>query len=219
MDQASVTKRRGLMFVLSSPSGAGKSTIAQLLLKEEPELKLSISVTTRERRSSEVDGVHYHFRTRGDFEKMVERDELLEWAEVHDNYYGTPRQFVEDELSAGRDVLFDVDVQGATLLREKMPDDLATLFILPPSIREMKSRLKRRAEDSDEAILRRMKTAVSELKSWPDYDYLIVNDDLNRAYLEVKSILVAERLRQRRQSGNAGLAAVLYDDLVKETSD
>lgn len=210
--------RRGLMFILSSPSGAGKSTIAQLLLKQDPELKLSISVTTRERRSSEVDGVHYFFKSRRDFEKMVERDELLEWAEVHGNYYGTPADFVERQLSAGSDVLFDVDVQGAELLRAKMPDDIATLFILPPSVGEMKSRLKRRAEDSDEAILRRMKTAVSELKSWPTYDYLIVNEDLDAAFQQVRAILIAERLRQRRQEGNAALAKELLKDLELETS-
>jgi len=209
--------RRGLMFVVSSPSGAGKSTIANLLLKEEPELKLSVSATTRSRRSSEVDGVHYHFLKRADFDKMVKRNELLEWAEVHGNYYGTPRQFVEDELSAGRDVLFDIDVQGSEQLRAKMPEDIATIFILPPSAAEMKSRLKRRAEDSDEVILRRMKTAIGELERWPDYDYLVVNEDLNTAYEQVKAILTAERLRQRRQGLNAKLAEKLHADLVTET--
>lgn len=212
-------ERRGLMFVLSSPSGAGKSTIANLLLKAERELKMSVSATTRQRRSSEVDGVHYQFLTRRDFDKMIERDELLEWAEVHGNYYGTPRQFVEDELCTGRDVLFDIDVQGTAQLREKMPNDVATIFILPPSVSEMKSRLKRRAEDSDEVISRRMKTAVSEIQNWPDYDYLIVNEDLNEAFLQVKAVLIAERLRQRRQGGNAALAAQLHRDLMSETAD
>ena len=211
-------KRRGLMFVLSSPSGAGKSTIAQLLLNEDDNLDLSVSVTTREKRSSEVDGVHYHFRTREQFEKMVEHDELLEWAEVHGNYYGTPRQFVEDKLQAGTDVLFDIDVQGTYQINEKMPEDVATIFILPPSIAEMKSRLKRRAEDSDEVILRRMKTAVSELKAWPDYEYLVVNETLEEAFKEVKSILTAERMRQRRQSAHSALAKTLHEDLIKETS-
>ena len=211
-------KRRGLMFVLSSPSGAGKSTIAQLLLNEDDNLDLSVSVTTREKRSSEVDGVHYHFRTREQFEKMVEHDELLEWAEVHGNYYGTPRQFVEDKLQAGADVLFDIDVQGTYQINEKMPEDVATIFILPPSIAEMKSRLKRRAEDSDEVILRRMKTAVSELKAWPDYEYLVVNEELEDAFDQVKSILTAERMRQRRQSAHSALAKTLHEDLIKETS-
>lgn len=207
------------MFILSSPSGAGKSTISNLLLNNDPELKLSVSATTRQRRSSEVDGVHYHFKTRADFDKMAERGEFLEWAEVHGNFYGTPRDFVEGELSGGRDVLFDIDVQGAEQLRERMPDDIATIFILPPSISEMKARLKRRAADSDEVILRRMKTALSELQSWPDYDYLVVNEDLDKAYGEVRAILAAERLRQRRQGANAALAARLYDDLVLETRD
>lgn len=207
------------MFILSSPSGAGKSTIANLLLKEDRELKLSVSATTRERRSSEVDGVHYHFLKRDDFDKMIENDEFLEWAEVHGNCYGTPRQFVEDELTAGRDVLFDIDVQGSDQLRAKMPNDIASIFILPPSIKEMKSRLKRRAEDSDDVILLRMKTAVSELKRWPDYAYLVVNEDLDTAYLQVKAILAAERLRQRRQAGNAKLAKSLYADLIEETGE
>ena len=210
--------RRGLMFVLSSPSGAGKSTIAQLLLNEDDNLDLSVSVTTREKRSSEVDGVHYHFRTREQFEKMVEHDELLEWAEVHGNYYGTPRQFVEEKLKAGTDVLFDIDVQGTYQINEKMPEDVATIFILPPSIAEMKSRLKRRAEDSDEVILRRMKTAVSELEAWPNYEYLVVNDELEDAFAKVKSILTVERMRQRRQSAHSALAKTLHEDLIKETS-
>jgi len=210
--------RRGLMFVLSSPSGAGKSTIAQLLLTEDDNLDLSVSVTTREKRSSEVDGVHYHFRTREQFEKMVAHDELLEWAEVHGNYYGTPRQFVEEKLQAGTDVLFDIDVQGTYQINEKMPEDVATIFILPPSIVEMKSRLKRRAEDSDEVILRRMKTAVSELEAWPDYEYLVVNEELEEAFDQVKSILTAERMRQRRQGAHSALAKTLHEDLIKETS-
>lgn len=217
-DNTQVANRRGLMFVLSSPSGAGKSTIAQLLLNEDDNLDLSVSVTTREKRSSEVDGVHYHFRTREQFEKMVEHDELLEWAEVHGNYYGTPRQFVEEKLQAGTDVLFDIDVQGTYQINEKMPEDVATIFILPPSIAEMKSRLKRRAEDSDEVILRRMKTAISELEAWPDYEYLVVNEELENAFAEVKSILTAERMRQRRQSAHSVLAKTLHEDLIKETS-
>lgn len=211
--------RRGLMFVLSSPSGAGKSTISQLLLKEERDLKLSVSATTRTRRSSEVNGVHYHFLSRRDFDKMVERDEFLEWAEVHGNCYGTPRQMVEDELAAGRDVLFDIDVQGSAQIRKQMPQDVATIFILPPSVVEMKSRLKRRAEDTDEVILRRMKTAVSEIESWPDYDYLVVNEDLNKAYEEVKAILKAERLRQGRQTANGTLAKQLHAELMSETAE
>ena len=149
---------------------------------------------------------------------MVEHNELLEWAEVHGNYYGTPRQFVEEKLQAGIDVLFDIDVQGTYQINEKMPEDVATIFILPPSIAEMKSRLKRRAEDSDEVILRRMKTAVSELEAWPDYEYLVVNEELELAFDQVKSILTAERMRQRRQSAHSALAKTLHEDLIKETS-
>jgi len=158
-----------------------------------------VRVTTREKRSSEVDGVHYHFRTREQFEKMVEHDELLEWAEVHGNYYGTPRQFVEEKLQAGTDVLFDIDVQGTYQINEKMPEDVATIFILPPSIAEMKSRLKRRA-------------------AWPDYEYLVVNEELEDAFDQVKSILTAERMRQRRQGAHSALAKTLHEDLIKETS-
>lgn len=210
--------RRGLMVILSSPSGAGKSTISNLLLNDDPEIRLSVSATTRPRRSSEIDGVHYHFLTRDVFEKMAAQGAFLEWAEVHGNFYGTPKKFVEDTLNAGRDVLFDVDVQGAAQLRATMPEDIATIFILPPSVEEMKARLKRRAADSEEMILRRMKTAVSELERLADYDYLVVNADLAVAYDEVKAILIAERLNQRRQRGNAAIAARLREDLIRETA-
>ena len=159
-------QRRGLMLVLSSPSGAGKSTIARLLLQNEDNLALSISVTTRPRRSSEVDGVHYHFIDAGRFEQMREHDELLEWAEVHGNYYATPRGPVENAIENGKDILFDIDIQGTFQLYEKMRDDVVSIFILPPSIAEMKSRLKRRAEDEDTVILKRMKTAVGEMRHW-----------------------------------------------------
>lgn len=210
--------RRGLMVILSSPSGAGKSTISNLLLNDDPDIRLSVSATTRPRRSSEIDGVHYHFLTRDVFEKMAAQGAFLEWAEVHGNFYGTPKKFVEDTLNAGRDVLFDVDVQGAAQLRATMPEDIATIFILPPSVEEMKARLKRRAADSEEMILRRMKTAVSELERLADYDYLVVNADLAVAYDEVKAILIAERLNQRRQRGNAAIAARLRQDLIRETA-
>lgn len=217
IDDAASADRRGLMFVLSSPSGAGKSTIANLLLDEFPDLKLSVSATTRPRRSNEVDGKHYHFLDRAGFDKMVERDELLEWAEVHGNCYGTPSDFVEQELSSGQDVLFDIDVQGTSQLRQKRPDDVATVFILPPSINEMKARLKRRAADSDEVIQRRMKTAVGELERWAEYDYLVVNEDLESAFKAVKAILISERHKKGRQSGNASLTKTLHADLVKQT--
>ena len=193
--------RRGLMFVLSSPSGAGKSTIARQLLADDPQLQLSISVTTRERRASELEGVHYFFIDRGKFEKMAERGELLEWAEVHGNFYCTPREPVEEALRAGRDVLFDIDWQGTEQLHEKMPKDLARVFVLPPSMAELKARLERRAEDSENAIARRLDGARAELEQWATYDYVIVNDDLERALASTKAVLAAERLQRDRVLG------------------
>jgi len=196
--QTADDQRRGLLLVLSSPSGAGKSTIARLLLDREKDLELSISVTTRPRRSSEVDGVHYHFLTKNRFNQMKEHDELLEWAEVHGNHYATPRAPVEEAIEGGRDVLFDIDIQGTFQLYEKMRSDVVSVFILPPSIEEMKSRLRRRAEDSEEVILRRLKTAVGEMKHWSRYDYVVVNEDLERAFESVRAILRAERHKQSR---------------------
>ena len=193
--------RRGLMFVLSSPSGAGKSTIARQLLADDPHLQLSISVTTRERRASELEGVHYFFIDRGKFDKMAERGDLLEWAEVHGNFYGTPREPLEEALRAGRDVLFDIDWQGTEQLYEKMPTDLVRVFVLPPSMAELKARLERRAEDSEAAISRRLDGARAELEQWAKYDYVIVNDDLERALAGVKAILTTERLRRDRVLG------------------
>jgi len=206
-------QRRGLMLVLSSPSGAGKSTIARLLLEKEDNLSLSVSVTTRPRRSSEVDGVHYHFLDDTKFEKMKAHDELLEWAEVHGNYYATPRGPVEDSLEKGRDVLFDIDIQGTFQLYERMREDVVSVFILPPSIAEMKSRLRRRAEDSDDVILRRLKTAVGEMRHWSEYDYVVVNDDLERAYESVRAILRAERHKQHRSPAIAPLIEGMVGDL------
>ena len=193
--------RRGLMFVLSSPSGAGKSTIARQLLADDPQLQLSISVTTRERRASELEGVHYHFIDRAKFDKMAERGDLLEWAEVHGNFYGTPREPVEEALRSGRDVLFDIDWQGTEQLYEKLPTDLVRVFVLPPSMAELQARLERRAEDSGAAISRRLDGARAEIEQWAKYDYIIVNDDLERALASVKAILATERLRRDRVLG------------------
>jgi guanylate kinase len=211
--------RRGLMLVLSSPSGAGKSTIARQLLEQESNLKLSISVTTRPRRSSEIEGVHYHFISRERFEQMRERDELLEWAEVHGNYYGTPRDPVEEALATGRDVLFDIDIQGTFQLYDAVRQDVVSIFILPPSIAEMKSRLHRRAEDTDEVIRRRLKTAVGEMKHWSKYDYVIVNDDLQLAFDGARSILRAERLRRERCPAIGPFIEGMVDDLKRETGE
>ena len=206
-------ERRGLMLVLSSPSGAGKSTIARLLLEQEDNLELSISVTTRPRRSSEVHGVHYHFLEPKQFEKMKEHDELLEWAEVHGNYYATPRGPVEEAIENGRDILFDIDIQGTFQLYQKMRADVVSVFILPPSIAEMKPRLHRRAEDTDDVILKRLETAVGEMKHWAEYDYVVVNDDLDRALGNVRAILRAERLKQSRSPAIGPLIDGMVQDL------
>jgi len=189
------------MLVLSSPSGAGKSTIARSLLESDPSLELSVSVTTRARRGSEIDRVHYHFVSHRDFERLRDTDALLEWAEVHGNYYATPREPAEAAMAAGRDILFDIDWQGAEQLKEKMPADIVSIFILPPSMKELKTRLKRRAEDSDEVIEKRLENARVEIEHWRDYDYVVVNDDLDRAFGAVKAIVTAERLRRNRRPG------------------
>jgi guanylate kinase len=194
-------RRRGLMLVLSSPSGAGKSTIARNLLENDKGFELSVSITTRLRRSSEIDGVHYHFRTRRQFDHLRDNDELLEWAEVHGNFYATPREPAERAMNEGRDMLFDIDWQGAEQLREKMQGDIVSVFILPPSMAELKARLQRRAEDDAETIARRLANARKEIEHWRDYDYVVINRDLDRAYQQVLSIVAAERLRRDRSPG------------------
>lgn len=194
-------KRRGLMLVLSSPSGAGKSSIARNLLERAGGLELSVSVTTRARRGSEIDGIHYHFMTEREFVRMRDDDLLLEWAEVHGNFYGTPREPVEKAMSEGRDMLFDIDWQGAEQLAEKMRTDVVSVFVLPPSMAELKDRLHRRAEDDDEVIAKRLKNALQEIEHWRDYDFVVVNHDLNAAYKDVRAIVKAERLRRNRRPG------------------
>jgi guanylate kinase len=194
-------KRRGLMLVLSSPSGAGKSTLARLLLQEDESLTLSISVTTRKRRASEVDGVHYRFIDTERFARMRDAGDLLEWAEVHGNLYATPRAPAEAALAAGRDVLFDIDWQGTQQLARAMPNDLVRIFVLPPSMGELKSRLERRAEDDREVIARRLSNARAEIEHWREYEYVIVNEDLQRSLILARAILIAERQRRERQTG------------------
>jgi guanylate kinase len=194
-------ERRGIMLVLSSPSGAGKSTIARNLLEQEEGLELSISVTTRKRRGSEIDGVHYHFLSRDAFARMRDNDTLLEWAEVHGNLYGSPREPVEAALAGGRDVLFDIDWHGGLQVMERARADAVSIFILPPSMVELRARLNRRAEDSPDVIERRLKNALVEIPHWREYDYVVINADLDRAFHEVRSILVAERLRRDRRHG------------------
>lgn len=198
--------RRGLMLILSSPSGAGKTTLTRMLLQDRSlDLTLSISVTTRARRSSEVDGVHYHFIERDEFDALKEHGDLLEWAQVHGNCYGTPKKPVERILSAGRDVLFDIDYQGAAQVRETAQGDVISIFILPPSMGELRARLERRAEDAKEVIDKRLANAREEIRRWEAYDYVIVNDDLEKSYKQVTAIIAAERLRKERvREGVAG---------------
>lgn len=193
--------RRGLMLVISSPSGAGKSTIARTLLETDKQIGLSVSVTTRQRRPSEVEGVHYHFKSVREFERLRDSDSLLEWAEVHGNFYGTPREPVEQAMSEGRDMLFDIDWQGAQQLQQKMQADVVSIFVLPPTMTELQSRLHRRAEDSEEVIQTRLANSRAEIAHWREYDYVIINDDLNAAFDAVQSIVKAERLRRDRRHG------------------
>jgi guanylate kinase len=192
--------RRGMILILSSPSGAGKTTLTRMLMQDSAlDLTLSVSVTTRKRRPSEADGIHYHFLAdRGEFERMKAAGELLESAEVHGNGYGTPRAPVEKVLAQGRDMLFDVDWQGAKQVRERLGDDVVSIFVLPPSMRELRARLERRAEDTASSIEARFQNARTEIERWRDYHYVVVNDDLNRAYGDVTAIVTAERLRARR---------------------
>lgn len=193
--------RRGLMFVLSSPSGAGKTTLARMLLKADRNVELSVSVTTRPKRRGEIDGRDYHFIDIARFRAMVKTGKLLEWAEVFNHRYGTPRRPVEKALRAGRDVLFDIDWQGTQQLREKARDDLVSVFILPPTAKELERRLQRRAQDSHDIIGARMAKAAGEMSHWPEYDYVIVNRDIDKAFAEVRAILAAERLKRERQIG------------------
>ena len=196
--QRNVIARRGLMLVLSSPSGAGKTTLSRRLLEADPGVELSISVTTRKQRPGEIDGRDYHFIDAASFEAMVESSELLEWAQVFGHRYGTPRAPVEAALVRGRDVLFDIDWQGTQQLREKVARDLVSIFVLPPSIPDLERRLRSRAQDSDEVIHARMAKAADEMSHWAEYDYVVINTDVDHAFTEVQSILAAERLKRVR---------------------
>lgn len=195
--------RRGLMFVLSSPSGAGKTTISRRMLEIDKELTLSISVTTRPRRSNEIDGRDYHFISKEHYDLMVKRNELLEHASVFDHHYGTPAEHVGQCLAEGTDVLFDIDWQGTRQLAQKSRADLVSIFILPPSLKELERRLRTRAQDSDEIVARRMAKAASEISHWQEYDYVFINDDLEKTIHSVIAILRSERLKRARQTGLA----------------
>jgi guanylate kinase len=211
-------RRRGLMLVLSSPSGAGKTTLSRMLLERDSTIVLSISVTTRQPRPGEVEGRDYRFIDARTFDAMVARGDLLEWAEVFGGRYGTPRQPVERALAMGRDVLFDIDWQGTQQLREKGRGELVSVFVLPPSIPDLERRLRTRAQDADNVIRARMAKAANEMSHWAEYDYVVINRDVSRAFDDVCAILAAERLKRDRQTGlsafvralQAGWAELVY---------
>jgi len=199
--QTAAIRRRGLMLVLSSPSGAGKTTLSRLLLENDPHIALSVSCTTRERRPGEKDGVDYRFIDTPTFRGMIDRGEFLEYARVFDHYYGTPRPPVEEALSAGRDMLFDIDWQGTQQLAEKAREDLVSVFILPPSTRELERRLITRAQDPADVVARRMSKAADEMSHWAEYDYVVINRNIGESLTQLKSILTAERLKRERLYG------------------
>jgi len=205
--------RRGILLIVSSPSGAGKTTLTRLLLEKEEKVSLSISVTTRPRRTSEIEGVHYKFVSKRQFELMRDGGELLEWAEVHGNFYGTPREPVEAALAAGRDVLFDIDWQGTQQLYKSMREDVLSVFVLPPTAAELKFRLERRAEDTPEVIARRLKNAAEEIPHWQEYDYVLVNRDLEESFTRLRGILTAERLKRVRKDDIQEFVDNLLSDL------
>ncbi|HKH01316.1 MAG TPA: guanylate kinase [Bradyrhizobium sp.] len=206
-------ERRGLMFVLSSPSGAGKTTLSRLLIERTPGLKMSVSATTRTARPGETEGRDYLFMDNDSFEQMAKRNELLEWATVFEHRYGTPRAPVEAALSAGQDVLFDIDWQGTQQLREKARADVVSVFILPPSAADLEKRLHSRAQDSDEVIRRRMSRASHELSHWAEYDYIVINHEIDEAFAQVQSILMAERLKRERRTGLTTFVRTLQQQL------
>ena len=212
---SSGAERRGLMFVLSSPSGAGKTTLSRMLIERVAGLQMSVSTTTRAMRPGEVDGRDYLFVDKPKFEAMAKRGELLEWAVVFDNRYGTPRAPVEAALSSGRDVLFDIDWQGTQQLREKAGADVVSVFILPPSAADLEKRLHTRAQDSADVIRGRMDRASHELSHWAEYDYIVVNQNVDEAFLEVQAILKAERLKRARRVGLTEFVRNLQRQLEK----
>ncbi|MBV1706649.1 MAG: guanylate kinase [Hyphomicrobiales bacterium] len=202
------------MLILSSPSGTGKTTLSRMLLQDRSlHLTLSVSVTTRARRPSEADGVHYHFIDKARFDAMAAAGDLLEWAQVHDNFYGTPRSLVEKELSLGHDVLFDIDYQGTQQVKRRAGKDVVTIFLLPPSMSELKARLQRRAEDSPAVIATRLANARQEMQRWRDYDYVLVNEDIDATFRQLQAIIAAERLRIARSAAAVELkvAALLAE--------
>jgi guanylate kinase len=207
--------RRGVLFVLSSPSGAGKTTISRMMLDADGDIALSISATTRPPRPGEVDGVHYHFVDTETFKKMAADGEFLEWAHVFGHRYGTPRAPVEELLAAGKDVLFDIDWQGAQQLYQEAGPDVVRVFVLPPTMEELERRLRSRGTDSDAVITARMERAANEISHWDGYDYVLINENVDGCFDEVRAILRAERLKRRRQIGLIGFAR----DLIRSVPD
>ncbi len=199
--QTNALKRRGLLFILSSPSGAGKTTLSRKLLAADPSIELSVSATTRPPRPGEVDAVDYHFVSNAEFDRMVEEDDFYEWAEVFGNRYGTPKGAIRNALKEGRDFLFDIDWQGTQQLYQKDQQDVVSVFILPPSLDELRRRLESRAQDSGDVIDARMERARAEISHWAEYDYVVINDDVNECFDRVREILDAERMRRTRQTG------------------
>jgi guanylate kinase len=207
----SAIQRRGLMLVLSSPSGAGKTTLSRQLLDNDKQIQLSVSCTTRQKRPGERDGIDYRFVDTATFRGMIERKQFLEYAEVFGNYYGTPRAPVDEALATGRDVLFDIDWQGTQQLRDKGRADLVTVFILPPSTRDLEKRLLTRAQDPKEIVAQRMAKAADEMSHWAEYDYVVVNSDIATSLSNLKAILTAERLKRERQVGMSGFVKGLRE--------
>ena len=210
-NERSAVQRRGLMLVLSSPSGAGKTTLSRQLLDNDSQIQLSVSCTTRQKRPGERDGVDYRFVDTATFRGMIERRQFLEYAEVFGNYYGTPSAPVDDALGAGRDMLFDIDWQGTQQLKDKRQADLVTVFILPPSTRDLEKRLLTRAQDPKEIVAQRMAKAADEMSHWAEYDYVVVNSDIGTSLTNLKAILTAERLKRERQVGMSGFVKALRE--------
>lgn len=204
--------RRGLLLILSSPSGAGKSTLSQMLMAWDPTMRFSISATTRKPRPGEADGREYYFRSRADFQAMVDQGQMLEHAEVFGNFYGSPRAPVEAAMDQGRDTVFDIDWQGGQQVAQAMRGDVVSIFILPPSIAELDRRLRTRAQDSDEVIAGRMAKSRDEISHWAEYDYVLVNEDLDLTFERLKAILTAERLKRERQPQLAAFVRALNEE-------
>lgn len=211
-DPETFGKRRGMMIILSSPSGAGKSSTSRMILAADKDIDLSVSATTRNIRPGEEDGVHYHFVSHDTFESMIADNAFFEHAKVFDNYYGTPKKPVFDALEQGKDVMFDIDWQGAQQMRHEAREDIVSIFLLPPSVADLKTRLMARNQDDEATVAKRMQGAEGEISHWAEYDYVLINRDLDETVRAVQSIIAAERLKRRRQPGTSKFAAQLLHE-------